>query len=50
MKNRGGSQSNHPSIIGNNQKRNIAKNSYAESSNSGDREAHNDLEHSHKVW
>ena len=52
MKNRGGSLNNHPSIIGNNQKRNITKNSgqtYAESSNSGDREAYNDLAHSHKV-
>ena len=52
MKNRGGSLNNHPSIIGNNQKRNITKNSgqtYAESSNSGDREVYNDLAYSHKV-
>ena len=52
MKNRGGSINNHPAVIGNNHKKSIAKNSgqtYAESTNSGDREGHNDLAQSHKV-
>ena len=52
MKNRGGSINNHPAVIGNNHKKSIAKNSgqtYAESTNSGDREGNNDLAQSHKV-
>ena len=52
MKNRGGSINNHPAVIGNNHKKSIAKHSgqtYAESTNSGDREGHNDLAQSHKV-